>query len=159
MAEHGAQWAVLPSPSFWFQLQNPCPCHGLSFVLANAKHRGSCKQTRTNRGDLGPRGVIGAALGPFCHRAVLLAGSCQGKVVPGPGSATSWPLLSLTQQPRSEEPPKGMALVVWGGPWPARLSHCPLVLLPGFPMWEVTPLTACDGGGGWMGPDRDCIHC
>lgn len=76
-------------------------------------------------------GVIGAALCPFYHRTVLLAGSCQGKEVPSPGSATAWSPLLLIQQPRSEEPPKGMALIVWCRPWPAHLSHFPLVLLPG----------------------------
>lgn len=131
LAEQGAQQAVLPGPSFWLRLQNPCPCHGLSFVLANAKHMRGCKQTRTNQGELGQMGVIEAALCPFCHRAVLLAGSCQGKEVPSPGSAAPWSPLLLTQQPRSEEPPKGMALRVWCRPWPAYLSHLPLVLLPG----------------------------
>ena len=50
-----------PGPSFWFQLWNLRPRHGLSFVLANTKH------TRSLR--WGRKGVLGAACCPTCHGA------------------------------------------------------------------------------------------
>lgn len=92
----------------------------------------------TNKpGRTGQKGVVGAALCPTCHRFVLLAGSWQGKETPSAGCAATQPPPVADLTAVSEEPPKGMALLVW------------LQILAGIPFSYPSPPPAwgIPGGG------------
>ncbi|XP_036097386.1 ephrin-A2 isoform X3 [Molossus molossus] len=85
-------------------------------VYWNRSNPSKCQtheEPQTNPGEPGQKEVVGAALCPTCHRSVLLAGSWQGKETPSAGSAVARPPPVADLTALSEEPPKGMALLVW----------------------------------------------